>query len=71
MFSSQRGSESDPQVIFDSADLREKINAESDNARQTALRREIEAKTFQERIDRLVRPAPNHSHLSGSPTLTL
>lgn len=43
-------------MIFDSADLREKINAESDNARQTALRREIEAKTFQERIDRLVGP---------------
>ncbi|GAA5985408.1 hypothetical protein JCM10908_006964 [Rhodotorula pacifica] len=34
-------------------DLREKINVESDNARQSALRRELEAKTFQERIDRL------------------
>ncbi|KPV73223.1 uncharacterized protein RHOBADRAFT_28975, partial [Rhodotorula graminis WP1] len=35
------------------ADLKDKLNQESDSNRQLALRKEIESKTFQERIDKL------------------
>lgn len=38
-----------------SNELKDKLNQESDNNRQLALRKEIESKTFQERIDKLVR----------------
>lgn len=38
-----------------SAELKDKLNQESDSNRQLALRKEIESKTFQERIDKLVR----------------
>lgn len=46
-----------------SAELKEKLNQAEDTNRQLALRKEIEGKTFQERIDKLV--SPLSSQLTG------
>lgn len=40
------------------ADLKEKLAQETDSGRQIAMRKELESKTYQERIDKLVRYAP-------------
>lgn len=50
----QQDDEADSESIAHSSDMREKLNQAEDNNRQLALRKEIESKTFQERIDKLV-----------------
>lgn len=39
-----------------SVELKDKLNQETDASRQLALRKELDAKTYQDRLDKLVRP---------------
>lgn len=40
--------------VLASAEMRERLAQESDASRQLALRKELEAKSYQDRIDKLV-----------------